>query len=285
MSTAINCPACGNSVSGNVCTHCGWIRIVFPAEVPEVLKSFNSEYTKTLQAINKTNSDELKRMKDLRDSLKKELNEEKQKVAQFEGTIQNLRNSLEGTAKDTEGARTKLSIKDAIGAVKSKIIFFISENKKLQAQLDAGKVALDKEKKAHAQAIKRAEQLQQELEKVKAARQSANTNGSQPPRATTNRVPKGSVILYTGGRQHTFTIFSGDNSFLAPNDVGVSGEMFRIVETNGSYQIFDVCGLLKKANGKSVKSHGEEITNGLIFTINNSRIELDLPEINLDDIL
>lgn len=279
MATAIKCPVCGNSVSGDVCTQCGWIRLVFPAEVPEALKSFNSEYTDTLKAINKTKSDELRRMEQLRDSLEKELIEEKRKATQLEGTIQTLRNSLEGRIKDAEEARTELSVKNA-------------ENKKLQAQLDAEKIALDKEKQAHAQVIKRAEELKQELEQVKAAIQSANTSRSQPAviaqaplHTTTNKAPKGSVILYAGGRKHTFTIFSGDNSFMAPDGVGVNGEMFRIVETNGLYKIFDVCGLLKKANGKSVKNHGEEITNGLIFTINNSRIELNLPEINLDDIL
>ena len=51
MATVIKCPVCANPVSGNVCNHCGWMRLVFPAEVPKELKSLNSEYVETLKKL------------------------------------------------------------------------------------------------------------------------------------------------------------------------------------------------------------------------------------------
>lgn len=68
MATVIKCPVCGNSVSGNVCDKCGWMRLVFPAEAPELLKSFNSEYTETLKRINKTKADSVKKINELEKS-------------------------------------------------------------------------------------------------------------------------------------------------------------------------------------------------------------------------
>lgn len=69
MATAIKCPVCGNSVSGDVCPQCGWIRLVFPAEAPESLKSFNAMYTETLKKINKTNLDSAKKISELEKSV------------------------------------------------------------------------------------------------------------------------------------------------------------------------------------------------------------------------
>ena len=278
MATVIKCPVCGNSVSGNVCDKCGWMRLVFPADVPELLKSFNSEYTEKLSRIDKTHINEVRRIEHLRASIEKELDEKKREVTQFEKTIQTLRQSLEQKDRDTEYANSALSKKDA-------------ENRSLQSQLNVEKNALEKERQAHAQSIQRIEQLQRELEKSKADLLAAKIISSQPAIITsaqvqpTNKIPKGSVIMSVGGKKYTFIIYSGDNTFTAPDGVGICGDMFRIVESDGAYKIYDTCGLLRKANGKSVKSHGEEISNGLIFTINNARIELDLPEINLDDIL
>ena len=280
MATIIKCPVCGNSVSGNVCDKCGWMRLVFPADIPESLKSFNSEYTETLRRIDKDHAAKEKSIEQLRASIERDLVEEKRKATQFERTIQTLRQSLEQKEKDTQDANSALSKKDA-------------ENSSLQSQLNVEKNALEKEKQAHAQSIQRIEQLQRELEKAKAELQAAKKIVGQPAIIAsapvqvqpTNRIPKGSIVLSVGGRKHTFTIYSGDNTFTAPDGIGIIGDMFRIVESDGAYKIYDTCGLLRKANGKSVKSHGEEISNGLIFTINNARIELELPEINLDDIL
>lgn len=98
MATVIKCPVCANPVSGNVCNHCGWMRLLFPAEVPASLKSLNSEYVETLKKVNQAHSTTEKRKNELEQSVKAS----NEKISRLAAEKEEVLNKLKDTERKSD---------------------------------------------------------------------------------------------------------------------------------------------------------------------------------------
>lgn len=118
--------------------------------------------------------------------------------------------------------------------------------------------------------------------------QTSNTNSTNPqPSSHQNRGERKGEVIFTDG-QHTIKqdVYSGNNVYKTPQSLytNLRGDLFAIVEDSGGFTIYDRCGSLKKASGRGVGEKGEQIFNGDVFNIGSIQIQIELPDINLDDI-
>ena len=118
--------------------------------------------------------------------------------------------------------------------------------------------------------------------------QTSNTDSTNPqPSNPQNRGERKGEVIFTDG-QHTIKqdVYSGNNVYKTPQSLytNLRGDLFAIVENSGGFTIYDRCGSLKKASGRGVGEKGEQIFNGDVFNIGSIQIQIELPDINLDDI-
>ncbi len=118
--------------------------------------------------------------------------------------------------------------------------------------------------------------------------QTNNTNSTNPHASSPqNRGERKGEVIFTDG-QHTIKqdVYSGNNVYKTPQSLytNLRGDLFAIVEDSGGFTIYDRCGSLKKASGRGVGEKGEQIFNGDVFNIGSIQIQIELPDINLDDI-
>ena len=75
------------------------------------------------------------------------------------------------------------------------------------------------------------------------------------------------AILEIQGR--SYNLYEGENVFMSPCDIKIAktGNLFNIIIRNDVVTLFDLCGETKQANGRSIRTRGNELFDGDIFTI------------------
>ena len=75
------------------------------------------------------------------------------------------------------------------------------------------------------------------------------------------------AILEIQGR--SYNLYEGENVFMSPRDIKIAktGNLFNIIIRNDVVTLFDLCGETKQANGRSIRTRGNELFDGDIFTI------------------
>lgn len=63
-----------------------------------------------------------------------------------------------------------------------------------------------------------------------------------------------------------------------------AGTQIRIVENNGKYTLYDVSGIVHRANGNAIGKGGIELYDGYVFKIGELLFTVKAPEINFDNL-
>lgn len=300
------CPICNKELqlTDNICPTCGFEIHIYPSgsdaareyedtreksyrktwvalnESQAVSQRLEAENSKIQQSLNKKEQ-EVKELVTKNENQLKALEEERDRllsqISEHNGTIQTLQNQIRDCIdikKEKEEWKTK---SEAWESKYNSLFADMSEAQRKMSQIQSQLKSVTEEK----------EKLEDALSK-KNNSQTNNTNSTNPHTSSPqNRGEGKGEVLFTDG-QHEIkqAIYTGSNVYLAPQIMhsNYSGELFTIIEDDGVFTIYDNCGGIKKANGRSVREKGEQITDGDILSIGSIKIQIKLPEIDFNNI-
>lgn len=305
----MNCPICNKELqlTDNICPICGFEIHIYPSgsdAAREYEETREKSYRKTWEALNESQavSKRLeaenskiqqsldKKEQEVKDTVAKNekidiqlkaLEEERNRllfqISEHNGTIQTLQNQIRDCIdikKEKEEWKTK---SEAWESKYNSLFADMSEAQRKMSQIESQLKSVTEEK----------ERLEDALSK-KNNSQTNNTNSTNPHTSSPqNRGERKGEVLFTDGQHEVKQdIYTGSNVYLAPQIMhsNYSGELFTIIEDDGVFTIYDNCGGVKKANGRSVREKGEQVTDGDIFSIGLIQIRIILPEIDYNNI-
>lgn len=242
-------------------------------ETKETLDRLQIELT-TANNQNKDLANKLSSALDKISNLKTQIEEKQISLTQVKNTISELE-------KQTSEDKAKIS---KLTEEKSKIDALYNQlSKDMQlAQYEISQL------KSELQTITKEKEKIEKLLSKKQSGQTTNTIKSNSGGSKNTNVgeKKGEVEFSNGQSKSRQDILAGNNSYTAPKSIlsNHNGTLFVINENNGEFTIYDSCGSLRKANGRSIRDKGEQLTNGDIFNIGSIQIKIILPEIDFNSI-
>lgn len=287
------CPVCNTTMlpGNSVCESCGWLKIIYPSTVPDILQEQEDRRLRITQKFVKESKDKLSQIEAQGQQTQQLLNKEKEKTNV-------LQISLHEAEKRNVGISSELmKIKEQIAALTADASNQISG---LKSIIDSLNDRLEKVKSELAKSEDSRIHTESELCKVKKMlvqaeqeRDAALKNGGQDSQPS--RDVKAEILLTCQGEESKLNVYAGENIYGTIADsilnyhriivnCNIQGSLFKIVEQNGIYRLYDLCGQTLRANGRTIGFSGIELNGEMAFVIANMQILIKLPEININDL-
>ena len=250
------CPVCETSMElqTDFCPKCGFQRHILPNGVSDKVqadeneriakaKEFYEAYEAAKSAADNAKAAADKEMQSKLDEANKALEDEKKAHEKTESDLEDEKAAHKETKSDLENEKT------AHERTKSNLA-------KEQTAHNRTKDALKDEEAAHEETKKKLDDTKKNLP--------TQTTPPNPGGANRGNLK---AILEIQGR--SYNLYEGENVFMSPCDIKIAktGNLFNIIIRNDVVTLFDLCGETKQANGRSIRTRGNELFDGDIFTI------------------
>lgn len=310
----MKCPICNEEyqLTDAFCPKCGFEIHIIPTGVSGAVKDFEKtrveRYKETWKSLNNCNAS-AKKLEIENGKIKCELNDKEQKLKNLANQYEKLDSQLKIVEKERNQLQIQIKEKQAdISAHDSSIQKLRAQNRdyleqiaQLKKEIKEGKnqyddlfnemssaqLEIDRLKSQLRSMAEDKERLESDLKKQENQPSSSNPTDFASTINQNRGEQKGEVVFTDGYHTVKQAIYSGNNEYKTPQSLHTnhSGDLFAIVENNDEFTIYDLCGSLKKANGRFVKGKGEQLSNGDAFSVDSMQIRVDLPEIDINEIM